>query len=178
VYGAGTPPTVGAFEAAELVTSVCGAFGRGRTFSSGTLEERATALDAFRRDNHGADVAFVVTEAELNAEIARQLAGSQAGAPVPAARVTVGPAGVHFAGDAQTPLGTFTVTGDASMGPVAGRLALRIRDLSAGPIPSAILDQVKVSIEENAGRVGGEVPFLVRQVVLRPGCFAILGTTR
>ena len=177
-YGAGTPQTVGAFDPAELVTSVCGAVGRGRIFSGGTLQERGAALEAFGRDNHGADVAFVVTEAELNAEIARQLAGSEAGAPVSGARVTVGRAGLHFSGDVKTPIGGFTATGDASMGPAAGRLALHIRNLSAGPIPSAILEQVKAQIELNAGKVGDDVPFLVRQVALRPGCFAIVGTTR
>lgn len=177
-YGAGTPQTVGAFDPAELVTSVCGAVGRGRIFSGGTLPERGAAIEAFGRDNHGADVAVVVTEAELNAEIARQLAGGEAGAPVAGARVTVSPAGVHFSGDVKTPLGAFTATGDASMGPVAGRLALHIRNLSAGPIPSAILEQVKASIEQNAGKFGDDVPFVVRQVVLRSGCFAIVGTTR
>ncbi len=177
-YGATDPQTVGAFDPAELVTSVCGAVGRGRVFSGGTLQERGNALAAFGRDNHGADVALVVTEAELNAEIARQLAANTGGAPVTGARVTVDPAGLHFSGDVRTPIGAFTARGDASMGPAAGRLALHVRNLSAGPIPSAILEQVKAAIEQNAGKVGDDVPFLVRQVVLRSGCFAIMGTTR
>ncbi len=177
-YGATDPQTVGAFDPAELVTSVCSAAGRGRVFSGGTLHERGDAITAFSRTNHGADVVFVVTEAELNVEIARQLASNAGGAPVSGARVTIGPAGLHFSGDLATPIGAFTASGDASMGPVGGRLGLHIRHLSAGPIPSVILEQVKQAIEDNARGVTNDVPFTVRQVVLRPGCFAIVGTSR
>lgn len=176
-YGATDPQTVGAFDPAELVTSVCGAAGRGRVFSGGTLEERGDAITTFSRTNHGADIVFVATEAELNAEISRQLA-SNTGAPLSGAHVTIGPAGLHFSGDVTTPLGGFTATGNASMGPVGGRLGLHIRDLSAGPIPSAILEQVKQAVEENARGATNDVPFTVRQVVLRTGCFAIVGATR
>src|SRR5206468_1754574 len=86
-YGAGTPLSVGAFEQAELVTSVCGAFGTGRIFSGGTLQERADLLSAFGNTNHSADVAFIATQAELNSEVARQLAASP-GLPVQGAIVT------------------------------------------------------------------------------------------
>lgn len=177
-YGATDPQTVGPFDPAELVTSVCGAVGRGRVFSGGTLQERGDAVVAFGQANHGADVAFVATEAELNAEIARQLAANTSGAPVTGAHVTIDASGLHFSGNVATPIGAFTATGDASMGPVAGKLALHIRDLSAGPIPGAILEQVKQSIEQSALGVTDGVPFTVRQVVLRSGCFAIMGTTR
>ena len=176
-YGA-APQTVGPFDPPELVTSVCGAVSRGRLFSGGSLRERGDALAAFGRSNRNVSVAFVVTESELTAELARQLAGDQGGLPVRSARVTVGRAGLHFAGDVSTPLGAFTASGDASMGPIAGRLALHIRDLSAGPVPPALLQQVRGVIEQSAGNATDGMPFTVRQVVLRPGCFAIVGTTR
>lgn len=177
-YGATNPQTVTAFDAAEVVTSVCGAVGAGRVFSGGTLQERSDQLAAFGQTNHSADVAFVATEAEINAEITRQLASGQSNAPVSSAHVTIDTSGFHFTGAVATPLGALNANGDASIGPVAGRLGIHIRSLSAGPIPGAILDQVRAAIEQNATSVGDGLPFAVRQVALRPGCFAIIGTTR
>ena len=176
-YGAGTPLTVGAFEQAELVTSVCGAFGTGRIFSGGTLQERADLLSAFGNTNHSADVAFIATQAELNSEVARQLAASP-GLPVQGAIVTVDPGGLHFSAQVSTPLGSFTAGGDASLGQVGGRLTVRVRNLSAGPVPAAVLDQVRSQIESTVLSVTGSVNLTVRQVALRNGCFAVLGATR
>jgi len=176
-YGAGTPLTVGAFEPAELVTSVCGALGRGRVFSGGTLQERSDLLSTFGSTNHNADVAFVATQAELNAEIARQLAANP-NVPVKDVSVTVDPAGVHFSGQVTTPVGGFTTSGDASLGQVNGRLTVRIRSLSAGPVPAALLDQVRSQIETNTGNVADSMPFVVKQVALRSGCFVVIGATR
>ena len=177
-YAQGNPPTVGAFDAAELVTSVCGAVGTGRVFSGGTLQERSDQLAAFGQANHGADVAFVATEAEINAEITRQIAANNTGVPVTSAHLTIDTAGFHFTGAVSTPVGAVSANGDASMGPVNGKLGLHIRGLSAGPIPDAILDQVRGTIEQDATSVTDQFPFTVRQVALRKGCFAILGTTR
>ena len=176
-YGA-NPQSIGTFDPAELVTSVCGAVGTGRVFSGGTLQERSDALSAFAQANHGTDVALVATEAELNAELARQLAANAGGAPVTGAHITIDTSGLHFTGEVSTPLGSFTASGDASMGPQNGKIAIHLRSLSAGPVPSAILDQVRGSIEQSASSVSDAVPFAVRQVALRPGCFAVMGTTR
>jgi len=177
-YGA-NPQTVGAFDQAELITSVCGAFGTGRIFSGGTLQERSDALSAYGQQNHNADVAFVATEAELNAELARQVAAQQSGVPVTGAHVGVDHSGLHFNGSVSTPIGAFNAAGDASLGPTAdGKLGLHINSLSASPLPSAILDQVRATIEQNASGVSTALPFNVTQVRLEQGCFAIVGKTR
>lgn len=177
-YGATDPQTVGPFDPAELVTSVCGAIGNGRIFSGGSLQERTDAIAAYGQANHGADVALVVTEAELNAQIANGFAANTGGVPVSGAHVTIDPAGLHFSGNVATPIGALTATGDASLGTVDGRLAMHIRNLSAGPIPSAILDQVRTMIEQNSNDVSNSVSFTVRRVALRSGCLAIMGTSR
>jgi len=177
VYGTGTPLTVGTFDPAELVTSVCGAVGTGRVFSGGTLSERTAAVQAFGQTQHGADVALVATEAELNAEIARNLA-AQTSYPVRDVHVTVDPAGLHATAQLVTPIGSFSASGDVSMGPVNGKLVFKVRNLSAGPVPAAILDQAQAAIDQNAGAVADAFPFTVRQVALRTGCFAVMGQTR
>jgi len=177
VYAAATPQTVGAFDPAELVTSVCGAVGTGRIFSGGTLQQRTDAVQAFGATNHNADVAFVATEAELNAELARSLAADPS-IPVRDAHITVDPSGLHFSASLSTPIGNFNASGDATMGPLNGKLGFGVRNLSAGPLPAAVLQQVQASIEQNAGSVSDSFPFVVRQVALRGGCFAIMGSTR
>ncbi|HYK97113.1 MAG TPA: FecR family protein [Candidatus Acidoferrales bacterium] len=172
-----SPQTVGPFDQPELLTSICGAAGRGRIFWGGSLQERIDTLNAYAQQNHNADVTLVATQTELNGEIARQLA-TQPGAPVSGANVTVDPSGLHFTGNVSTPLGAFTASGDASMGPVRGKVGIHLRSLSAGPVPSAILEQVRQAIEQNALSVSDGLPFFVKQVSLKPGCFAIMGTTR
>jgi hypothetical protein len=64
------------------------------------------------------------------------------------------------------------------MGPVNGKLGIKLRNLSAGPLPAAVLEQVQKSIDKSAGDVSDSFPFNVRQVALRQGCFAIMGSTR
>ena len=178
VYGL-NPQSIGAFETPTLLTSICGAYGTGTIFSGGTLQERADQLNAFAQAQHGASVGFVATEAELNAEMQNQLAANTGGAPIAGANVTVDPSGLHFSGNVSTPIGAFTASGDASMGPTPdGKLGLHINSLSAGPIPGAILDQVRASIEQSALAVSDGIPFKVTQVKLASGCFAIMGTTR
>jgi len=55
---------------------------------------------------------------------------------------------------------------------------VRVRNLSAGPVPAAVLDQVRSQIESTVLSVTGSVNLTVRQVALRNGCFAVLGATR
>jgi hypothetical protein len=176
-YGAGTPATVGAFDAAELVTSVCGAVGRGTVFSSGSFQQRIDAVTRFGQSNHNAAVAFVATEQELNDELARQLAASP-DLPVSNAHITVSASGLSFTAAVNSPIGTITASGDASMGPSEGKIAIRVRSLSAGPVPQPALDQVRGTIEKSATPISDAMPFNVQQVALRTGCFAIMGTTR
>src|SRR6185503_6078472 len=70
-YGAATPQTVSAFEAAELVTSVCGAQATGRVFSGGTLDERYAQFEAFVRTNKSAPVSLVVNDADVAAAVTK-----------------------------------------------------------------------------------------------------------
>ncbi len=64
-YGTATPQTVGAFEPAEQITSVCGAQATGRVFSAGTVEERYNLLKTFSAANKNTAASLVVKETEL-----------------------------------------------------------------------------------------------------------------
>ena len=178
-YGA-DPQTVGPFEPAELITSVCGAVGAGHVFSGGTLQERVDALTAYGRANPGTSVAFVVTQTELNEQLADQLTTRETGGvALTGASAAIDRAGLHLSGSVDTPIGPLSANGDASIGAVAGRLAVSLRTLSAsGPIPPAVLDQVRSAINSSASSVGDTLPFDVTRVMLQDGCLAVIGTTR
>jgi hypothetical protein len=80
-------------------------------------------------------------------------------------------------GNIVTPLGTFASTSDVIAGPVNGKLQVRLRNLSAGPVPGPILDQIQNVIEQSLSEFSASFPMVVRQVVLRGGCIGVIGTT-
>ncbi len=174
-----TPQALGAFEPAEKITSVCGAQATGRVFSAGTIDERYGLLESFSTSNRNAAVSLVVTDAELTQAIAN--ATSRRDPNVPAAirdmRIAIDGAGVHLTGSIETPFGAFAASSDVVAGPVNGRLVLRLRGLSAGPVPSALLQQVQEAVERGMNEFTDTFPMVVRQVALRTGCLGVMGTT-
>lgn len=177
-YANTTPQTLSAFEAAELVTSVCGAQATGRVFSSGTVQERYDLLRSFASQNKGAPASLVVTEAEVTQAATNAIPNdSSVPAQVKDLHITVDGAGMHLGAQIVTPLGTFAAAGDVIAGPVNGKLVLRVRDLSAGPLPAAILQQIQSAIEKGMNDFANGFPLVVRQVALRSGCLGVMGTT-
>ena len=178
-YGGGAPQTVSAFEPAEKMSTLCGALATGRVFSTGTIDERYSLLQAFAAANKGQAVAYVVTEKELLEAITRGIADSSANAPASVKNVTatIDPAGVHFSGSLETPVATFTTKGDVIAGAVNGKLGARLRNLHADPIPGALLQQIASAFEQSIDDLTSSFPMVVRQVAMRQGCLAVIGTT-
>ena len=177
-YGAAAPQTVGTFEPGEQMTSLCGAQATGRVFSAGTLDERYSFIQTFAVANKNQPVAFVLTDADLTAAVAKAAAdGAAQGVNVKDLAITIDAAGIHPRGSVVTPIGTFAGSADVAVGPMNGKLALHVRNLTAGPLPGPLLDQIQQAINSSATEATSGLPFVVRQVTLRPGCMAILGTT-
>jgi len=177
-YGAGTPQTVGAFEPGEQMSSLCGAQATGRVFSTGTLDERYSFLQTFAATNKNQPVAFVLTDSDLTEAVANAAAdGAAQGFNVKDLAITIDAAGIHSRGSIVTPIGSFAGSADVAVGPVNGKLGLHVRNLTAGPLPGALLDQIQQAINTSATEATSGLPIVVRQVTLRAGCMAILGTT-
>jgi hypothetical protein len=178
-YAASTPQALSPFEAPELVTSICGAQASGRVFAGGTLDERYAQFDAFVRSNKNTPVALVVNDADVAAAVTKAIAQQGAGAPVTVkdVKITIDGAGIHLTGSAATPIGDQSASADVVMGPLGGKLAFRVRTLTAGPLPGPILDQLRAAVEKSANDSAGDFPLVVRQVAFRKGCVAIMGTT-
>lgn len=177
-YASATPQTLSSFEPAEQITSVCGAEATGRVFSSGDVQQRYDLLRQFASQNRNTPVSLVVTAGEITQSATNAIPNDGSlPAQVKDLRITVDGSGLHLAAQIATPVGTFAATGDVIAGPVNGHLVMRVRNLSAGPVPAAILQQVQTAVEEGLNDFTDSFPMVVRQVALRSGCLGVMGTT-
>jgi hypothetical protein len=177
-YAAAQPLNVAAFEPAEQISSVCGAQATGRVFSAGTIDERYNLLRQFAASNKNTPASLVVTDAEVTASANKSLPNDPSQpAQVRDLAITIDGAGLHLSAKIATAIGTFDASGDVIAGPVNGKLVLRLRNLSAGPVPGAILQQIQAAVEKGLNEFSDSFPIVVRQVALRPGCLGVMGTT-
>jgi hypothetical protein len=179
-YGSATQQTVSALELGEQISSVCGAQATGRVFSTGAVDERFDQLRAFSTANRNQPVSIVVTDAELLASVQRAVAdgGANSGPVLRNVGMTIDRSGLHFTGGAVTAVGTFNGSADAIAGPVDGKLNLKLRSLTVTPLPSPVLDQIQSDVQKGLDEFSASFPMVVRRVALRPGCLAVMGSTR
>ncbi|HEV8656459.1 MAG TPA: FecR domain-containing protein [Candidatus Limnocylindria bacterium] len=175
-YVAATPQTISEFEPAQPVTSVCSALAPGRVFDSGAIADRYAQLRTYAQANKNQAVAFVVTDADLttagNANIP-----SDSPATVKDLRATIDAAGVHLSAQASASVLTVNAASDVVAGPVDGKLVVRIRSLSASPLPAGVLEPFRAAVEKSLDEFSDRFPFTVRQVSMRQGCLSVMGTT-
>ena len=177
-YGLATPQTVSTFEPAEQITSVCSAQATGRVFWSGAVDERYNLLRSFAAANRNTPVSLVVTDAEIT-QSANSALPSDPSQPVTVKdlKITIDGSGLHLTGNVVTPIGVFASSADVLVGQVNGKLVIRLRNLSAGPLPSAILEQIQFAVERGLKEFSDTFPMVVRQVALRSGCIGVMGST-
>lgn len=175
-YAAATPQTLSEFDPAEAATSVCSALSTGRVFASGTVQDRYAQLRTYAQANKGQAVAFVVTDADLTAAGSASVP-SDLPATIQDLRAAIDPAGVHLSARASASVLTVSAATDISAGVVDGKLAIRIRSLTASPLPAGVLDGVRSAVENGFNEFSSNFPFAVRQVAMRQGCLSVMGTT-
>ncbi|MEP6693514.1 MAG: FecR family protein [Chloroflexota bacterium] len=175
-YAASSPQTITEFEPSEVVTSVCSALSTGRLFASGAIEDRYAALRTYAQTNKGQPVAFVVNDADLvsagNASVPKDTP-----ATVQDLRGTIDQAGVHLSAQGSASILTVGVASDISVGSVNGKLVIRVRSLTASPLPAGLFDPIRGILERSLDDFSSGFPFTVRQVSLRQGCLSVMGTT-
>jgi hypothetical protein len=174
---AGPPFAVSSFETPTVVTSMCAAIAPGRVFASGPVDGRAESVKAFARDNKASPVSLVFTEAELS-QAAKQNSPSAQGVTLSDTKITIDSGGVHGTAKAATGFITVTANADVVGGPVGGKLTLKVSHLTADPLPPGLVDGVKGLVDSTTADLSGAVPFLVKQVAFRNGCFWVSGVTQ
>lgn len=175
-YAAAVPQTLSEFDAAQKVTSVCSAQADGRVFDGGAIEDRYAQLRTFAEANKGQPVAFVVTEADLT-KAGNASVPTDVPATVSDLRAKIDSAGVHLSGQATASVLTVNAASDVSVGSVDGKLVVRVRGLSATPLPGGLLDGLRAAIDRSFDELSNGFPFAVRQVAMRQGCLSVTGTT-
>jgi hypothetical protein len=175
-YAAGTPLTISELEPSELVTSTCSALSTGRVFAIGAVQDRYAQLRTYAQTNKNQPVAFVVVESDL-ATAANASVPTDVPTTVNDVRATIDSAGVHLSAQANASILTVNAATDISAGPVDGKLVIRIRSLTASPLPAGLLDPIRAVLERGFDDFSNGFPFTVRQVLMRQGCLSVMGTT-
>jgi hypothetical protein len=159
-----------------LVTSVCAAAASGSVFAGGPVDGRAEMVRAFARENKGSAVSLVFTEAELNQAV-NQNAPSAQGVTLSDTKITIDSGGIHGSAKAATQLITLNASADVVGGPVGDKFTLKVSRLKADPLPPGLVDAVRGLVDSTTADISGTVPFLVKQVAFRNGCFWVSGVT-
>ena len=173
---AGPPLALSAFEPPTPVTSVCAAAAPGRVFASGPVDGRADSIKTFARDNKATPVSLVFTQSELNEAVNNAPSATQ-GVTLSDAKITIDAGGIHGTAKAVTQFITVNASADVVGGPVGDKFTLKVSRLAADPLPPGLIDAVKGLVDSSTADISGTVPFLVKQVAFRNGCFWVSGVT-
>ena len=172
----GPPLALSVFEPTTVVTSMCAATATGQVFASGPVDGRAETIRAFARDNKGTPVSLVFTEAELNQAVTKNAPSAQ-GVTLSDTKITIDSGGIHGTAKAATQFITVNATADVVGGPVGNKFTLKVSRLTADPLPPGLVDAMKGLVDSSTADISGTVPFLVKQVAFRNGCFWVSGVT-
>ena len=173
----GPPLALTAFEPPTLVTSVCAAAAAGRVFATGPVDGRADSIRTFARDNKATPVSLVFTEAELNDAVNKNAPSPTQGVTLSDAKITIDAGGIHGTAKAATQFITVNASADVVGGPVGDKFTLKVSRLAADPLPPGLIDAMKGLVDSSTADISGTVPFLVKQVAFRNGCFWVSGVT-
>ena len=171
----GPPLALSAFEPSTVVTSVCAATAPGRVFASGPVDGRGDSVKAFARDNKATPVSLVFTEDELNQVVNKN--APSATVTLSEAKIRIDGSGIHGTAKAATQFITVTASADVVGGSVGDKFRLKVSHLSADPLPPPLVDAFKGIVDSSTADVSGSVPFVVKQVAFRSGCFWVSGVT-
>ena len=173
---AGPPLALSVFDDPVLATSMCAATAPGRVVGGGAPDARLELARSFARENKSLPVSLVFTEGELNQAGPTGIGGEQ-GLKISGQKVTIDAGGVHGAATAAMPFLTVNASADVIGGPVGGKFSLRLSRLSAESLPPGLVDVVRWLAAAGTGGLGDSIPFQVRQVSFRSGCFFVSGLT-
>ena len=174
----GGQATVGAFEPLVKLATTCGAESAGRIFAGGSAGQPVEAARGFAQANHGQPVAVVITAAQLRDVVTQSAAAPDSPAKAGKVDVTIDAAGIQLAADATVGPLPVSVSARVVGGARDGGLLLHIAELNAGILPPAVKSQLVSALQSQLDAYGGTFPLTVQRVSFKPGCMAIIGTTR
>ena len=172
-------PTAAALTAAPTadrdVPPACAADIRGRSFASGSLEERLAAVRSWAASNRGRQASLVLTDAVLTESVRASLAGPDA-PPFRDPIVAIRPEAIRVSGTATAAFLRFPIRASLVPEVSGGVLRFSVRELDTGGLPSAFRPQVERLIAQAADPSAWALPLRVDAFTLRSGCAVLTGT--
>lgn len=156
------------------VPAACASDVRGRSFATGSLEDRLAAVRSWSVSNRGEQASLVLTDAVLTESVRAGLAGPDA-PPFRDPAVAVQPEAIRVTGTATAAFLRFPIR--ASLVPVVsgGTLRFAVRDLETGGLPGPFRQQVETLIAQAADPAAWALPLRVEAFTLRAGCAVLVG---
>jgi hypothetical protein len=119
----------------------------------------------------------VFTEDDLNQVVNKNPPSATQGVTLSEAKIRIDSSGIHGTAKAATQFITVTASADVVGGSVADKFKLKVSHLAADPLPSVVVDAVKGIVDSTTADISGSIPFVVKQVAFRGGCFWVSGVT-
>jgi hypothetical protein len=119
----------------------------------------------------------VFTEDELNQVVNKNAPSATQGVTLSDAKIRIDSSGIHGTAKAATQFITVTASADVVGGSVADKFKLKVSHLAADPLPPVVVDAVKGIVDSTTADISGSIPFVVKQVAFRGGCFWVSGVT-
>lgn len=156
------------------VPASCSADVRGRTFATGSLEERLAGVRAWAASNRGQQASLVLTDAVLTESVRLELTGPDA-PPFHDPIVAIRPEAIRVSGTATAAFLRFPIRASLVPEVSGGVLRFNIRELETGGLPGAFRQQVERLIAQAADPAAWALPLRVDAFTLRSGCAVLTG---
>ena len=156
------------------VPAACATDVRGRTFASGSLEERLAAVRSWAPSNRGEDASLVLTDGVLTESVRAALARPDA-PPFRDPTVAIRPEAIRVTGTATAAFLRFPIRAALVPEVSGGALRFSVRELETGGLPGAFRPQVERLIAQAADPAAWALPLRVETFTLRSGCAVLIG---
>jgi len=154
------------------VPAACRADVRGTAFTTGSIDQRASAAQQWMDAHRGQQASVIVTEDLVNEAAVRE-SRSQ---PVRDLRITIEPAGFRLSASAIVLIGSFPIKALLVPSASGGVLRIEVRDLDTDGLPGFFRGSVEESLQRAADPTAWGIRMRVQGVATRNGCAVIWGT--
>lgn len=156
------------------VPAACAADIRGRSFASGSLEERLATVRTWAASNRGQQASLVLTDVVLTESVRASLSGPDA-PPFRDPTVAIRPEAIRVTGTATAAFLRFPIRAALVPQVSGGALRFTVSELETGGLPGPFRPQMERLIAQAADPAAWALPLRVDAFTLRSGCAVLTG---
>jgi len=154
--------------------AACAADVRGRSFASGSLDERLAGVRSWAASNRGQYASLVITDTVLTESVRATLSGPDA-PPFRDPTVAIRPEAIRVSGTATAAFLRFPIRASLVPEVSGGELRFSVRELETGGLPGPFRPQIERLIAQAADPGAWALPLRVESFTLRSGCAVLVG---